>query len=346
MLNTNITELLVFSVQNSASDLHLSAGLPPILRVDGELQHLQMPELDQLNLLNLLYGIMTDKQCKEFEESLEIDFSFEIANLARFRVNIFNQNRGIAAVFRIIPTTIASLDDLEFPTLFKQLVKSPRGLVLITGATGSGKSTTMAAMLDYINNHSYRHIITIEDPIEFIHTSTKSLINQREVHRDTRGFHQALRAALREDPDVILVGEMRDAETIRLAITAAETGHLVFATLHTSSAAKSINRIMDVFAGNEKAVIRTMLAESLQAVISQTLVKKITGGRVAALEIMVCIAAIRNLIREDKIAQIYSVIQTNHNQGMQTLDQHLSKLVNGQIITAAVAKEVTGVTFV
>lgn len=340
MLHTNITELLTFSVQNSASDLHLSAGLPPMMRVDGELQRLQLPELDQKSLLNLLHSIMTDKQCKEFEEYLEIDFSFEVVNLARFRVNIFKQNRGAAAVFRIIPTAIASLEDLELPAVFKQLAELPRGLVLVTGPTGSGKSTTMAAMLDYVNKHNNSHIITIEDPIEFIHSSTKALINQREVHRDTRSFNKALRAALREDPDVILVGEMRDAETIRLAITAAETGHLVFATLHTSSAAKSINRIIDVFSGNEKAVIRTMLAESLQAVIAQTLVKKITNGRAAALEIMICTAAIRNLIREDKIAQIYSVIQTNHHQGMQTLDQHLTRLVSSQVISAEVAREV------
>ncbi|MFQ3288746.1 MAG: twitching motility protein PilT, partial [Alteromonadaceae bacterium] len=278
-------------------------------------------------------------QRKEYEEKLEIDFSFEVPNLARFRVNAFNQNRGPAAVFRTIPSKIFSLDDLGCPEIFKAISDTPRGLVLVTGPTGSGKSTTLAAMVDYINKSKNDHILTIEDPIEFVHDNHMCLINQREVHRDTLSFEAALRSALREDPDVILVGEMRDLETIRLAMTAAETGHLVFGTLHTSSAPKTIDRIIDVFPGEEKSMVRSMLSESLRAVISQTLIKKTGGGRVAAHEIMIGVPAIRNLIREDKIAQMYSTIQTGMQHGMQTMDQCLQNLVNRGIISKQAAME-------
>jgi twitching motility protein PilT len=282
---------------------------------------------------------MNDGQRKEYEENLEVDFSFEVPNLARFRVNAFNQNRGPAAVFRTIPSKILSLDDLGCPDIFRDISDTPRGLVLVTGPTGSGKSTTLAAMVDYINDHKHDHILTIEDPIEFVHETKKCLINQREVHRDTLSFSAALRSALREDPDVILVGEMRDLETIRLAMTAAETGHLVFGTLHTTSAPKTIDRIIDVFPGEEKSMVRSMLSESLRAVISQTLIKKVGGGRVAAHEIMIGVPAIRNLIREDKIAQMYSAIQTGMQHGMQTMDQCLQNLVNRGMITKKDAME-------
>jgi twitching motility protein PilT len=281
----------------------------------------------------LVYDIMNDKQRKDYEEFLETDFSFEIPNLARFRVNAFNQNRGAGAVFRTIPSDILSLEDLGTPAIFKEIADTPRGLVLVTGPTGSGKSTTLAAMIDYINKKSYHHILTIEDPIEFVHESKKCLINQREVHRDTKGFNEALRSALREDPDIILVGEMRDLETIRLALTAAETGHLVFGTLHTTSAAKTIDRVIDVFPAAEKTMVRSMLSESLRAVISQTLLKKIGGGRIAAWEIMLGTPAIRNLIREDKVAQMYSAIQTGHAVGMTTLDQYLTDILSRGLIT-------------
>lgn len=333
-----IEELLAFSVQNNSSDLHLSAGLPPMIRVDGDLRKINLPPLDNAQVRKIIYEIMSDKQRKEYEELLETDFSFEIQNLARFRVNAFTQARGAGAVFRTIPSTIASLKQLGFPPVFEEIATYPKGLILVTGPTGSGKSTTLAAIIDYINSTTYKHILTIEDPIEFIQTSKKCLVNQREVHRDTYSFSNALRSALREDPDIILVGEMRDLETIRLAITAAETGHLVFGTLHTNSATKTINRIIDVFPGDEQAMIRSMLSESLQAVIAQTLLKKINGGRVAAVEIMLCNAAIRNLIREDKVAQMYSTIQTGVGKGMQTLDQHLQQLVHDKIITRSTAK--------
>ena len=327
-----ITELLAFSVKHKASDLHLSAGVSPMIRVDGEVRKINLPALDPQGVHGLVYDIMNDKQRKDYEEHLEIDFSFEIPNLARFRVNAFNQARGAAAVFRTIPSDILSLEQLGAPEIFKQIASFPRGLVLVTGPTGSGKSTTLAAMVDYINESRHEHILTIEDPIEFVHQSKQCLINQREVHRHTHSFNAALRSALREDPYVILVGEMRDLETIRLAMTAAETGHLVFGTLHTTSAAKTIDRVVDVFPEGEKGMVRTMLSESLQAVISQTLIKKIGGGRVAAHEIMMGTPAIRNLIREDKVAQMYSAIQTGMSHGMQTLDQCLQTLVNrGQI---------------
>lgn len=336
----DITELLNFSVKNGASDLHLSAGQPPIVRVDGDLRRLNVSPMDNKSVSQLLYAIMNDAQRKEFEDTYEIDFSFSIPQLARFRVNVFHQERGIAGVLRTIPTAIKTLDQLELPELFKDLCNLPRGLVLVTGPTGSGKSTTLAAMLNYINENKHVHILTIEDPIEFIHENKKALFNQREVKRDTKTFNAALRSALREDPDIILVGEMRDQETIRLALTAAETGHLVFGTLHTNSAAKSVNRIIDVFPGEEKSMVRTILSESLQAVVSQTLIKKISGGRMAALEIMLCTPAIRNLIREDKVAQMYSTIQTNRGIGMQTLDQHLEELVKCHVIHSLAAREI------
>ena len=336
----NITELLTFTVKNNSSDLHLSAGLPPMIRVDGDLRKLNVPPLEHKEVIKIIYDIMNDKQRKEYEEHLELDFSFEMTNIARFRVNAFNQSRGAAAVFRSIPSKILTLDDLNLPPIIKEMASLQKGLVLVTGPTGSGKSTTLAAMVDYVNATRYDHILTVEDPIEFIHTANKSLVNQREVHRDTYSFSAALRSALREDPDVILVGELRDLETMRLALTAAETGHLVFATLHTSSASKTINRIIDVFPGDEKSMVRTMLSESLQAVVAQTLLKKTGGGRVAALEIMICNAAIRNLIREDKIAQMYSSIQTGQAQGMITLDQHLVQLVEQNLISRQVARDV------
>jgi len=329
----DITELLAFSVDHNASDLHLSTGTPPSIRVDGDVRKLNIPAFDAKDVNALVYDIMNDKQRKDYEEQLEVDFSFEVPNLARFRVNAFNQNRGPAAVFRTIPSKVLTLEDLGCPDIFRDISDNPRGLVLVTGPTGSGKSTTLAAMVDYINSNKYDHILTIEDPIEFVHDNKMSLVNQREVHRDTLSFNAALRSALREDPDVILVGELRDLETIRLAMTAAETGHLVFGTLHTTSAPKTIDRIIDVFPGEEKSMVRSMLSESLRAVISQTLVKKVGGGRVAAHEIMIGVPAIRNLIREDKIAQMYSAIQTGMSHGMQTMDQCLHNLVNRGMIT-------------
>jgi twitching motility protein PilT len=286
-----------------------------------------------------VYDIMNDGQRKVYEETLECDFSFEIPNLARFRVNAFNHNRGSGAVFRTIPSKILTLDELNCPPIFKEICNTPRGIVLVTGPTGSGKSTTLAAMVDYINENEMGHILTVEDPIEFVHQSKKCLINQREVGPHTLSFQNALRSALREDPDVILVGEMRDLETIRLALSAAETGHLVFGTLHTSSAAKTVDRIVDVFPAAEKEMVRSMLSESLRSVISQTLCKtKDEQGRVAAHEIMIGTPAIRNLIRENKVAQMYSAIQTGQNIGMQTLDQNLQDLVRRNVISANEAR--------
>lgn len=329
----DIAQLLAFGVKQDASDLHLSAGLPPMIRVDGDIRRINVPEMDHKQVHDMIYDIMSDKQRKDFEEFLETDFSFEIPGLARFRVNAFNHNRGAGGVFRTIPSKILSLEDLNAPKIFQEISEYPRGIVLVTGPTGSGKSTTLAGMVDYKNDSEYGHILTAEDPIEFVHESKKCLVNQREVHRDTLGFNEALRSALREDPDTILVGEMRDLETIRLALSAAETGHLVFGTLHTSSAAKTIDRIVDVFPAAEKAMVRSMLSESLKAVISQTLMKKIGGGRVAAHEIMIGTPAIRNLIREDKVAQMYSAIQTGQNVGMQTLDQNLKTLLASGVVT-------------
>ncbi len=336
----NIVELLKFAVQNKASDLHLSAGLPPIMRVHGDIKPLDFPPLEHNDVQTMVYNIMNAQQRKFYEAELECDFSYEIPNISRFRVNAFNQNRGAAAVFRTIPSKILSLEDLKCPSIFSEIANKPRGIVLVTGPTGSGKSTTLAAMIDYINKNKQFHILTIEDPIEFVHKSAKSLINQREVGIQTKSFANALRSALREDPDVILVGEMRDLETIRLAMTAAETGHLVFGTLHTSSAAKTIDRIVDVFPASEKDMVRAMLAESLQAVISQTLLKAKDGsGRIAAHEIMIGTAAIRNLIRENKVAQMYSAMQTGQQYGMQTLDQCLVGLLRRGLISKEVALE-------
>lgn len=334
----DIAQLLAFGVKQGASDLHLSAGLPPMIRVDGDIRRINVPEMDHKQVHDMIYDIMSDKQRKDYEEYMETDFSFEIPGLARFRVNAFNHNRGAGGVFRTIPSKILSLEDLGAPKIFQEISEYPRGIVLVTGPTGSGKSTTLAAMVDYKNDNEYGHILTIEDPIEFVHESKKCLVNQREVHRDTLGFNEALRSALREDPDTILVGEMRDLETIRLALSAAETGHLVFGTLHTSSAAKTIDRIVDVFPGAEKSMVRSMLSESLKAVISQTLIKKIGGGRVAAHEIMIGTPAIRNLIREDKVAQMYSAIQTGQNVGMQTLDQDLKSLLAQGVVARDEAK--------
>jgi len=335
----DISDLLAFSVKNKASDLHLSAGLPPMIRVHGDIRKINVPALDHSQVHDMVYDIMSDGQRRVYEETLECDFSFEIPNLARFRVNAFNHNRGSGAVFRTIPSKILTLEQLNCPAIFKDIADTPRGICLVTGPTGSGKSTTLAAIIDYINDKEFGHILTVEDPIEFVHTSKKCLINQREVGPHTLSFNNALRSALREDPDVILVGEMRDLETIRLALTAAETGHLVFGTLHTSSAAKTVDRIIDVFPAAEKEMVRSMLSESLRAVISQTLCKtKDEQGRVAAHEVMIGTPAIRNLIRENKIPQMYSAIQTGQNVGMQTLDQNLQDLVKRNIVSVNEAR--------
>ena len=335
----DITEILTLSAKQGASDLHISTGLPPMIRVDGELHRTNLPSLTHQQVHSLIYQIMNNKQKKDFEQFLDIDFSFSVPDVARFRANIFHQNRGYAAVFRTIPTQILSLEQLGMGDVFRNISLQPRGLVLVTGPTGSGKSTSMAAMVDCINKNRPDHILTIEDPIEFVHQSNKSLINQRQMHRDTLNFDQALRSALREDPDVLVIGELRDLQTIRLALTAAETGHLVLATVHTTSAIKTIDRLVDVFPTSEKPIVRSMLSESLQAVISQLLLAKEGGGRVAAFEIMIGTQAVRNLIREGKIAQMYSSIQTGSAVGMQTLDQSLNYLVGQGVIRKDVAKE-------
>lgn len=334
----NIDELLALTVQRGASDLHLTAGMPPVLRIDGDMEVLDHPVLDHNAVTRMIHSLMSDGQRQSYESDKETDFSIERDGIARFRVNAFHQYRGAAAVMRTVPADVLTMEQLGMGDIFRQIASFPRGLVVVTGPTGSGKSTTLAAMLDYINETRQEHILTIEDPVEFVHESKKCLVNQREVHRDTHSFAQALRSALREDPDIILVGELRDLETIRLALTAAETGHLVFATLHTSSAAKTIDRIIDVFPAGEKSVVRSILSESLQAVVSQVLLKRKGGGRTAAFEIMLGSPAIRNLIREDKVAQMYSVIQTGANQGMRTLDQHLRELVTQGIIDPEVAR--------
>ncbi|SMY17286.1 type IV pilus twitching motility protein PilT [Photobacterium aquimaris] len=323
----DITELLDFSVKHNASDLHLSAGVPPMIRVDGDVRKLSLPALDHSEVHRLIFDIMNDAQRREYEEKLEVDFSFELPDIGRFRVNAFHQSRGCSAVLRTIPIHIPTLASLNVPEVFYDIAQLSRGLVLVTGATGSGKSTTIAALVDYINSNYQRHILTIEDPIEFVHTSKSCLVNQREVHRDTLSFQNALRSSLREDPDVIVVGELRDQETISLALTAAETGHLVLGTLHTSSAAKTVDRIIDVFPGSDKSMVRSMLSESLRAVVAQNLLKCTSGGRVACHEVMMATPAIRNLIREDKIAQMYSMIQTGASLGMQTMEQSVKMLV-------------------
>ncbi|KDN12269.1 twitching motility protein PilT [Snodgrassella communis] len=334
-----LTDLLAFGVKNKASDLHLSAGLPPMIRVNGDIRRINLPEQSAEEVGKMIASIMNDYQRKDYQQNLETDFSFELPNVSRFRVNAFNTERGPAAVMRTIPSKVLTLEELKAPAIFQKIAEKPRGLVLVTGPTGSGKSTTLAAMIDFINNNDAGHILTIEDPIEFVHQSKKSLVNQRELHQHTHSFANALRSALREDPDVILVGEMRDPETIGLALTAAETGHLVFGTLHTTGAAKTIDRIVDVFPAGEKEMVRSMLSESLQAVISQTLLKTKDGnGRVAAHEIMISTPAVRNLIRENKIAQINSTLQTGQKFGMQTLDQCLQQLLREGRISLDVAR--------
>ncbi len=335
----DIGEILAFGVKNGASDFHLSAGVPPMIRVSGDMRKINVPALDHSQVRDMVYDVMNDNQRKEYEKYLECDFSFEIPGLARFRVNAYNQNRGAGAVIRTIPSEILSLDQVKAPAIFKEFAMTARGMVLVTGGTGSGKSTTLAAMMNYRNETEYGHILTIEDPIEFVHQCKRSLITQREVKRDTLGFNEALRSALRQDPDVILVGEMRDLETIKLALSASETGHVVFGTLHTQSANKTVDRLVEVFPTAEKDTIRTMLSESIKAVVSQSLLKKVGGGRVAAHEILVSTPAIRNLIRENKAAQMFSAIQTGQQFGMQTLDQVLQKLLDQNLITREAARE-------
>jgi twitching motility protein PilT len=339
---TDIAQLLQFAYQQQASDLHISAGEPPMIRVHGDMKKIKMPVLTSEQSVAMIYDIMNDSQRKVFEEKSDIDFSMQLGEIARFRVNVFRQNRGLGAVFRKIPTKVLSLEELGMPTILAEISRKEKGLVLVTGPTGSGKSTTLAGMIDLINDELEGHILTVEDPIEFVHRTKKCLINQREVGPHTQSFANALKAALREDPDIILVGEMRDLETIQLALTAAETGHLVFGTLHTSSAPKTVDRIIDVFPPNQQAQVRAMFAESIQAIITQTLCKKVGGGRVAGLEILLGTTAVRNLIREGKIHQIPSVMQTSQGIGMQTLEMHLKELVARNLITRETAIEKTG----
>ena len=328
-----IDQLLEFIVESGASDLHISTGLPPMVRLHGEMEVIEAPVLTADVVNGMVKHITTDEQYNQFEEDWDYDFSYQLGEKGRFRVNAFKQTRGPGMVFRTIPTEILSLEQLKAPGIFREICRQPRGIVLVTGPTGSGKSTTLAAMIHEINQTEKAHILTLEDPVEFVHKPNRSLINQREVSSHTKSFASALRAALREDPDIILVGEMRDPETIGLALTAAETGHLVFGTLHTSSAAKTIDRVVDVFPAAEKEMIRAMLSESLRAVISQQLLKKKDGGRIAAHEIMITIPSIRNLIRENKVPQMYSVIQTSSNIGMQTLDACMKGLVEQNLIS-------------
>ncbi|WP_243358205.1 type IV pilus twitching motility protein PilT [Fundidesulfovibrio terrae] len=326
-----------FSMMNElgASDLHLSSGSQPIIRLHGVLQRVKFKLLDHEDLKKLLYEITPEPKIKEFEETGDVDFAYAVPGLSRYRVNFFLQSRGIAAAFRTIPERVLSLEELGMPPILKEFCKLPKGLVLVTGPTGSGKSTTLAAMIDFINTQRQEHILTIEDPIEFLHQPKNCLINQREVGRDTKSFTSALRGALREDPDVILVGEMRDLETIRLALEAAETGHLVFSTLHTISASKTVDRIIEVFPGDQQEQIRSALSESLRGVVAQTLFKRVDKpGRAAALEILVALPSVRNLIREKRTFQINSVIETGKNQGMQTLDEAIMELHTARKISA------------
>jgi twitching motility protein PilT len=337
----DITQLLTFAHQQGASDVHLSSEEPPMLRLHGDMKRIEHPPLNAEEVHHMCFDIMSDTLRKQFDETHDVDFSFELGDIARFRVNVFRQRKGEAAVFRLIPSKTMTLEQLGLPPVLKDICNKEKGLVLVTGPTGSGKSTTLAAMLDYINDSYEGHILTIEDPIEFVHQSKKCLINQREVGSHTLSFANALRGALREDPDVILVGEMRDLETISLALTAAETGHLVLATVHTSSAPKTVDRIIDVFPGSQQEQIRTMFAESIQAIITQTLLKQKVGGRIAALEILIGTPAVRNLIREAKVHQLPSAMQTGQSVGMQTLDMSLVDLVNKGMVTREEAQSRT-----
>lgn len=333
-----ITELLGFARKQNASDLHLSPGNPPILRVDGDITPVHVPALMSDDIKNMLHTLMTEQQKEEYENHYEIDFAVHLSD-CRYRINAFHTFNGSAAVFRNVPETISSLEELGVPRAVEQLCHLRRGLVLVTGPTGHGKTTTLASMIDYINRNMTKHIITIEDPIEFVHKSKKSLVNQREVGRHTSSFSKALRSSLREDPDIILVGELRDIETIRLALTAAETGHLVMGTLHTNSAAKTVDRIIDVFPAEEKSLVRTLLANTLEAILSQVLIKRATGaGRVAAFELLITNTAIANLLREGKIPQIYSLMQVGRRKGMQVMHDHIQDLVHKNIITHEAAQ--------
>jgi twitching motility protein PilT len=338
----DITELLIFTCEQQASDLHISAGEPPMIRLDGDIKKIKADPLTPEQCQTMLYDIMNDQQRNHFEEHSDIDFSLAMGNIARFRANIFRQQRGLGAVFRKIPATVLTLNQLGLPPVLAELCRKEKGLILVTGPTGSGKSTTLAAMVDFINSEKEGHILTVEDPIEFVHQSKKCIVNQREIGGHTKSFAQALRAALREDPDIILVGEMRDLETIQLALTAAETGHLVFGTLHTSSAPKTVDRIIDVFPPNQQAQVRAMFSESIQAVVTQSLCKKVGGGRIAALEILIGTAAVRNLIREGKVHQIPSTMQTSQGVGMQTMDMALRDLFQKGQITRGTAVDKSG----
>jgi twitching motility protein PilT len=338
--SVHLDDLLRKSVERDASDMHLVVGVPPILRVDGQLTAMNYARVTPQDSQRIIYDIMTDEQIQKFETNLELDFSYSLAKVARFRVNVYKDNGTIAAAFRKIPQKIPTMRDLGLPLILEELTKKKRGLVLVTGPTGSGKSTTLAAMINQINTERSEHIITIEDPIEYLHTHKYSIINQREVGQDTRSFNNALRSALREDPDVVLVGEMRDLETIQIAITTAETGHLVFATLHTNNAAQTVDRMVDVFPPGQQEQIRFQLSNNLEAVICQQLLPRAgMPGRVCAMEIMICTPAIRNLIRENKAHQIPSAIQTGANVGMQSMDQHLRDLYQKGIITYELALE-------
>ena len=328
----DLTQLLAFTMQNDASDLHLSAGSPPIIRSSGQLKRVKADPLSSDDIRTMLYSIMTEDQRAEYEKHMEIDFAIALGEKARFRVNGFTTRLGASAVFRTIPTEVPTMEDLGLPPVIKRFAELEKGIVLVTGPTGSGKSTTLASMVNHINMYSAKHILTIEDPVEFFHTSQKSLVNHREVGTDTSSFARALKSALREDPDVILVGEMRDYETISLALTAAETGHLVFATLHSNSAAKTIDRIIDVFPTGDKEMVRAMIASSLQGVVAQTLLRKQEGGRVGAYEILVGTNAVRNLIRENQIPQMYSMMQTGSRYGMVTMQDAIKDLLETGLI--------------